>query len=130
MLPEEKYHWLKKKRKVKYARKLRKRMTPEEVILWNAVRGKKLNGLKFRRQAPIGSFIVDFLCISAQLIVEIDGGIHKDRKEYDEGREEYLKELGYRIIRFPNNKINHSLPDVLKEISKVANTIHVQSFTD
>ncbi|MFY7788135.1 MAG: DUF559 domain-containing protein, partial [Thermoflexibacteraceae bacterium] len=95
----------------------RKNPTPTEEIFWEAVRNQQL-GVKFRRQHAIDDFIVDFLCIEHQLVVEIDGGIHENPevKEFDELREELLKTLGYHVLRFTNDQ-------VLKDITTVIQTI-------
>jgi very-short-patch-repair endonuclease len=98
------------------ARELRKNMTDAERIIWYYLRDRRLSGWKFRRQHPIGPFIVDFICIEKRLIVEVDGGQHNLNPEIDIKRTEYLKERGYRVIRFWNN-------DVLKETEAVLNSI-------
>ena len=100
------------------AQDLRRRQTPCEGILWEALRRKNFFGCKFRRQSPIGRFILDFLCFQHRLIIEVDGGIHKLQKEHDEEREQYLREFHYRILRFTNEEVEESLPMVLKEIAK------------
>lgn len=82
------------------ARRLRKEMTRPEIALWQILR-QRPGGLKFRRQHPIGPYVTDFCCLSARLIVEIDGIVHDmaDRPSYDQRREEFLKENGFRVIR-------------------------------
>ena len=74
-------------------------------MLWGLVRGRKLLGLKFRRQAPIGRFVVDFLCHEQALVVEADGPIHVDRGEYDGEREAWLARQGFTVVRFSNAEI-------------------------
>jgi very-short-patch-repair endonuclease len=99
---------------------LRKNMTPAEVELWEALKGNKLNGAKFRRQHPISQFIVDFYCHKYRLVIELDGSIHdlEDQKERDEGREAMLKDLGLTVIRFSNMKVKNNLNQVLRTITK------------
>ena len=72
------------------AKRLRKGETKSEKLLWEKLRGRKLLGLKFRRQQEIGRYITDFLCYSKKIVIEVDGLIHEDRKEYDEKRDEYI----------------------------------------
>src|SRR3970040_490684 len=79
------------------ARELRRNMTPGERILWQKLRHNRLNGLQFRRQQIIDSYIVDFYCHSNALVVEVDGDIHDLQKEYDEEREAHLQARGFRI---------------------------------
>ena len=98
------------------AKRLRKRSTPAEVKLWQALRSRKLNGLRFRRQHPVGRFILDFYCPSKKLVIEVDGGIHTQRKDYDARRTEDLKKYGYRVLRFANEAVLSRLDIVLEEI--------------
>ncbi len=107
-----------RKDKIFYARKLRQRLTPEEITLWHCLRAKRFHNLKFRRQVPIGSFIVDFVCIQLHLIIEIDGPIHDQQKEYDVAREDYLHLMGYKVLRFTNDQIQNHLVSVLANISE------------
>jgi very-short-patch-repair endonuclease len=90
------------------AKELRRGMTPAEKILWKHLKANRLNGLHFRRQQVFHGYHPDFYCHQYELIVELDGGIHEFQKEYDAEREEYLKSLGFRIIRFTNEEINSS----------------------
>jgi very-short-patch-repair endonuclease len=84
------------------AKQLRKTLTPAEQQLWQALRGGKLAGLKFRRQHPVGNFILDFYCAAHKLVVEVDGGIHETQIEYDAARTTELESYGYTIVRFMN----------------------------
>ena len=95
-------------------------MTEAEKILWEALRNRKLIGAKFRRQHPISVFILDFYCHEYKLVVEIDGGVHEDVevKEYDKGREEELRELKLKVIRFKNEEVMENLKEVLEQIKK------------
>lgn len=105
--------------KVLYARRLRQRMTKVELILWEALRSRKCAGWKFRRQAAMGPFIVDFISRERRLVIELDGDIHEDQSAYDREREEELRFHGYRILRFWNDSVLKRLPYVLGRIVKV-----------
>lgn len=98
------------------ARRLRANPTPAEAKLWEALKGKQLNGLKFRQQHPVEQFILDFYCPSCKLVIEIDGEIHGDRQEYDQARTEKLNTLGYQVIRFTNSEVINDLDKVLSQI--------------
>ena len=87
------------------AKRLRHEPTPAEVALWKRLRGRKLDGYKFRRQHPIGACIVDFYCASSKLVVEVDGPIHDDQRERDKSREKLLDEYGYRVMRIRNEEV-------------------------
>ena len=104
------------------ARKLRQEETEAEKILWEALREKRLNGLKFRRQHPYERTILDFYCVKHQLVVELDGSIHdlQDQFASDEERTKYLNDHGLRVIRFRNEEILKSLPAVLQRIVEAA----------
>jgi len=105
-----------------FARSMRKEMTQAEFRLWPQIRGQKLQGLKFRRQAPIGPFIVDFFCPAHRLIVEIDGGQHFDDETIvaDERRTAWLVAQGYRVLRFTNLDVAHNLEGVCRAIVETA----------
>ncbi|MFW5709616.1 MAG: DUF559 domain-containing protein, partial [Chloroflexota bacterium] len=107
---------------VQISRELRQRQTPAEELLWEALRNRRLNGLKFRRQHPIADtqYVVDFLCYEARLIVEIDGGIHHQQKQTDHIRQTAIEALGYRFIRFTNEDISNDLQWVLANIAHAA----------
>jgi very-short-patch-repair endonuclease len=110
-------HWRTPKRTVKAARHLRKRMTPAEELLWQQLRGNQLDGWHFRRQHPVGRFIVDFFCAKAKLVVEVDGPIHKQQRAYDKERTELLEtERGYHVIRFTNDEVLNDIESVLQRI--------------
>lgn len=98
------------------ARELRGNQTSAERRLWNRLRGKQLAGFRFRRQHPIGRFIVDFCCVGQKLVVEVDGDSHASQVEYDESRTAWLREQGYAVIRFTNEQVRRCLDDVLTEI--------------
>ncbi|MEI5680836.1 MULTISPECIES: endonuclease domain-containing protein [unclassified Mesorhizobium] len=101
--------------KRRFARSLRRELTEAEDRLWQELRGRRLDGIKFRRQGPVGRFVADFLCADAMLIVEIDGSQHAD-SEYDRDRDAELKARGFRVLRFWND-------DVLREMNSVCDTI-------
>jgi len=98
------------------ARELRKTQTTTEQILWYHLRRRNLNGHYFRRQHPIGKFIVDFYCAEMKLIIEIDGDIHIQQKNYDTVRTEWLEENGFQVIRFTNRQISKEIDTVLQTI--------------
>jgi very-short-patch-repair endonuclease len=92
-------------------------MTKTEKILWKRLRSRKYAHLKIRRQVGIGPFIVDFYHAGSKLIIEIDGLIHEWRQEEDAVREQFLRNHGYRIIRFTNYEVLESLQGVLQRIA-------------
>jgi adenine-specific DNA-methyltransferase len=98
----------------RHARDLRRDATDAEKKLWQHLRGRRLGGHKFRRQASIGYHVADFLCAEKRLIVELDGGQHSE--EADRDRTANLERLGYRLIRFWNNEVNENLDTVLARI--------------
>ena len=100
------------------ARKLRKNMTEQEKKLWYYLRKRFLNNCRFRRQYPIGIYVVDFICRAKNLIIEIDGGQHNepDTKVYDKDRTSYLESRGFRVLRFWNNEIDNNIESVLETI--------------
>jgi very-short-patch-repair endonuclease len=99
-------------------------MTPAEKVLWARLRGRRLHGLKFFRQDPIGPFIADFCCRDRRIIVELDGEVHESEQQraYDEIRDTYLKSHSYVVLRFPNGQVLTDPDSVLKEISNTAHT--------
>ena len=100
------------------AEQLRNNMTIAEKLLWEELKGKKFNGLKFRRQHPIQSYIADFYCHKLKLIIEIDGGYHNSEKqiENDNERTEILEFNGLEVIRFSNKEVVNNLNYVLSKI--------------
>jgi very-short-patch-repair endonuclease len=102
------------------ARKLRKAMTPAEQTLWEQLRSRRLQGLKFRRQHPVGRFIVDFYCAEHRLVIELDGDIHQGQQEYDQARTETLQGYGYRVLRFSNDMVLQHIERVLEMIVAAA----------
>jgi very-short-patch-repair endonuclease len=102
----------------KFRRYLRKNQTAAESRLWSVLRNRKLDGRKFRRQHPIGKYIVDFYCYEENLVIEVDGSSHDNVSAvlYDEERDIYLKEQGLKVVRFRNEEIYHHIDEVLNEI--------------
>ncbi|MEI8229805.1 MAG: DUF559 domain-containing protein [Candidatus Peregrinibacteria bacterium] len=107
-----------RKEKLKFAQQLRKNMTRSETMLWEMVRAHQFFNCKFRRQAPVGPYIVDFLCMAHHLVIEIDGGIHETRIEYDRERDKFLREQGYRILHIPSETVETDLYGALRLIEK------------
>jgi very-short-patch-repair endonuclease len=102
-----------------FARQMRKEPTPSEDAFWQAVRGRKACGVKFRRQQIIGPFVVDFFAPSHRLVVEIDGGVHFGREEHDAAREQFLQDCGLRVLRFDAVEVEQSLERVLETVAGV-----------
>ncbi len=101
------------------AREHRKEPTPAEDQLWMALRDGRLGGMNFRRQHPVGPFILDFYCPKKKLCIEVDGAVHDGQRELDEARTEALGTLKIRVIRFRNEEVLHELPSVLQRITEV-----------
>lgn len=101
-------------------RDLRKTSTFAEHLLWNQLRNRRFEGIKFRRQHPVGNYILDFVSIDKHLVIEVDGGQHnKDRdKIYDQKRTEFLVKHGFRVIRFWNNEVITNIEGVLEIIKQ------------
>ena len=93
-------------------------MTPAETKLWDRLQNKELHGLKFRRQHPLDRFILDFYCHAHSLVVEVDGGVHINQRDYDEARTEWLEQRGYRVIRFANEDVMNDVEGVLRRIGE------------
>ena len=102
------------------AKHLRKNMTETEKILWQAIRNRKISGFKFRRQHPVGQFIVDFYCVEARLVIEVDGEIHNksEAKERDANRTAELESLGLKVLRFQNQEVDENIERVIEMIIK------------
>jgi len=106
------------------AKNRRKNPTEAEVFLWQNLQNKQLDGYKFRREHIIGDFIVDFVCLSTQLIIEVDGGYHNEenQKEFDQARTEYLNQKGFRVIRFTNGEVLNDIEKTLEIIKSALNS--------
>jgi very-short-patch-repair endonuclease len=98
------------------SRQLRSAMTDAERKLWSALRDRQLEGVRFRRQFPIGQFIVDFVCLETKLILEVDGGQHDEQSQYDAARDLWLAHQGYRVIRVWNNEVMQNIAGVAEAI--------------
>ena len=108
------------------AKAMRQGMSEAEAKLWQHLRAGRLNGHKFRRQQPMGNYIVDFMCVTPKLIVEADGGQHTERAAYDHARTAYLNSLGFTVLRFWNHEILQQTNDVLAEILRVLQELEKQ----
>ena len=120
MALEEDFHFGASPIIFKRAKELRKSSTEAEKVLWKFLRNRNFHNMKFRRQHPISSYIVDFYCHEKNLVIEVDGGIHNltEEKENDQVRENDLKELGLKILRFKNEDILKNIDQVIKRIEK------------
>ncbi len=109
------------RRPVALARRLRQSQTDAEKTLWTKLRNKQLEGAKFRRQQPLGMYIVDFVSFEKKVIVEIDGGQHNEEEvsKRDEERTTWLRERGYQVLRFWNNEVLVNMDGVLEKIREV-----------
>jgi very-short-patch-repair endonuclease len=105
---------------------LRQNQTAAEKLLWRHLRNRNFLNQKFRRQHPIGKYIVDFCCLEKRLIIEVDGGQHNDEGQirYDNTRTEYLESHGFIVLRFWNNQILGQTEHVLNEIVSVLERPH------
>lgn len=97
------------------ARNLRKNSTDAERHLWYYLRAGRL-GFKFKRQVPIGAYIVDFVCLEKRLVIELDGGQHIDNKNYDTKRIDWLMTNGFKVLRFWNHDVFQQTPSVLEVV--------------
>lgn len=98
------------------ARRMRNHPTAAEANLWEALRSRKLDGLRFRRQHAVGRFIVDFYCAESRLVVEVDGPIHRGIRDEDLARDAWLASQGLRVLRVANDRVEKDLDGVLEEI--------------
>lgn len=97
------------------ARELRKNPTEAERRLWQHLRLRQFEGHKFRRQQPLGPYIVDFVCLEKKIIIEVDGGQHSTQVQYDQERSAWLEAQGFRVLRFWNNEVLGKI-DTVKEV--------------
>ncbi len=100
------------------ARQHRKEPTAAEQILWEMLRDRQMSGHKFRRQQPLGPYIVDFCCAALRLVIEVDGESHQEQRSYDEARTLHLSAYGYRVMRFTNDQVLKTLDQVLDAIEQ------------
>ena len=98
------------------ARTLRRNRTDAEGLLWHYLRNKQLDGYRFRRQQPIGPYIVDFACLSRKVLIELDGGQHAEQTSRDEKRDAFLQARGYRVLRFWNTEVFENCFGVLERV--------------
>ena len=106
------------------ARRLRGEQTEAEGRLWARLRARQVSGAKFRRQHPIGRFIVDFCCLEYGLVVELDGGRHATQVEADQKRSAFLARRGYRVLRFWDHEVMENIDGVLEEIAAAVGHPH------
>lgn len=95
---------------------LRKRPTDAEKVLWKQLQRKQIEGFKFRRQQPIDNYIVDFVCFEKRIVIEVDGGQHATQSEDDIARDTYLRQQGFKVLRFWNNEVLQNINGVLEVI--------------
>jgi very-short-patch-repair endonuclease len=100
----------------KLQRALRTNMTDAEQALWKALRSRQFSDHKFRRQHPFGDYILDFVCLSNNLVIEVDGGQHCSQTEYDETRTKLLQSAGFHVLRFWNNEVFEEFEAVKEKI--------------
>lgn len=98
------------------AKSLRRTMTDAEQKLWYHLRAHRFMGRKFKRQKPLGRYVVDFVCLEEKLIIELDGGQHAENLEYDQERDSWLRSQGYTVLRFWNNELMNETEGVLERI--------------
>jgi very-short-patch-repair endonuclease/succinate dehydrogenase flavin-adding protein (antitoxin of CptAB toxin-antitoxin module) len=109
---------------VNFAKSLRARMTDAERALWYLLRDRRLQGYKFRRQMPVGPYVVDFICLEHRLIIELDGGQHADQTEKDAVRDDWFRSQKFVVLRFWNNDALSNTEGVLQVILE-----HCETFT-
>jgi very-short-patch-repair endonuclease len=98
------------------ARQLRKSPTNAERMLWKHLRLRQIGGHKFRRQQPLGNYIVDFVCLEKRIVVEVDGGQHNTQVAYDEQRTAWIEEQGFRVLRFWDHEVMQNIEAVKEAI--------------
>ena len=103
-------------RKTAFSKHLRRNQTAAETLIWAELRNRKCGGYKFRRQVPIGTYVVEFLCVAQKIIVEIDGPSHLDAVDYDANRTRILESQGYHVIRLTNDDVFEDLDASIEAI--------------
>ncbi|MGH6841122.1 MAG: endonuclease domain-containing protein [Methylocella sp.] len=116
--------------RIQIARCPRRQSTPSEDLLWQQLRGRRLEGLKFRRQTPIAAFIPDFCCYDLGLTIEIDGKHHLDQIEQDAARRTLIETHGFLELRFTNDEVKERLDWVIEEIRRAADIARARSPRD
>ncbi len=101
------------------ARHLRKTPTDAEKAFWSRLRRQQIDGFRFRRQQPVGPYVVDFFCAQRKIIVEIDGGQHASHAKADAERTAWLESRGYRVVRYWNNEVLGNIDGVLADLRSV-----------
>src|SRR3954447_1834138 len=99
-----------------FARGRRGRQTPTESRLWHHLRNRRLNGHKFRRQVPLGRYVVDFLCVERGLVIEVDGGQHALDTKHERDRTKWVRDHGWRVIRFWTTELNDNFEGVIETV--------------
>ncbi|MBQ6736771.1 MAG: endonuclease domain-containing protein [Alphaproteobacteria bacterium] len=105
------------------ARWLRKNSTLSEILFWNEVKNKKLDGLDFYRQKVIGNYIVDFFCARLNVVIEIDGSTHNNKYEYDARRDNYLRSLGLRVLHIYDKDVKQDMLGVLQIVRNFCGSV-------
>ena len=100
------------------AKGLRRRSTDAERLLWQHLRARQLSGLKFRRQQPIGRYVVDFVCLDTGVVIEVDGGHHGEKKDQDRVRDQWLEDEGFTVLRFWDHDVLMNVEGVLEVTRK------------
>ncbi|MFZ2525810.1 MAG: endonuclease domain-containing protein [Candidatus Ferrigenium altingense] len=111
------------------AKSLRRNLTDAEQKLWYHLRAHRFMGRKFKRQKPIGRYVVDFVCLEEKLVIELDGGQHAENIEYDKARDSWLRSEGYTVLRFWNNELMNEMEGVLEQIRLALSNEAVHSET-
>lgn len=108
------------------AKQLRQTMTRAETLLWRHLKANRLDGLGFRRQTPIRNYIADFICMSAKLVIELDGESHDfdERQKADQKRDAFFVSEGFQVLRFTNDQVMSNLEGVVETIRQ-ATTVRV-----
>jgi len=104
--------------------RLRRNATEAERALWRGLRGRQFDGFKFRRQHAFGAYVLDFVCIAAKLVIEVDGGQHAEASTADEERTRFLTSAGFRVLRFWNNEV---LSETEAVMSRIWEEVHTPS---
>jgi very-short-patch-repair endonuclease len=107
------------------ARVLRSNQTQAEQRLWYYLRARRFFWLKFKRQKPVGNYIVDFVCFSPKLIIEVDGGQHTEQEEYDDWRDRWLRNESFKVLRFWNNEVLSNTEAALESIRETVLSLNV-----
>lgn len=105
------------------ARALRAQMTDAKTLMWQQLRGRRFQGFKFRRQRPLGPYILDFVCLEAGLVIEIDGGQHAEQQAYDQARTALIESHQLTVIRFWNHEVMNDTAAVLENIWQTLQTL-------